>query len=282
MLWRKFLPHTLYKGRKGGKKHTQRPRWVGPGRVVLHELVPGQDESDRRQIVWVILGNVLYRASVHSVRPLSDREQQLFEAQGDDSHRWKELSDMIPKRNYVDVVNEEPLEEEMEIPSLPDLPGNKTIIPPKIRFAAKMPISNYGFPIPDKDELLPHPPLEELTDGVNDYSPDDLPLDHPLAKKQKTHGDEIEDEEEITIPTSSSRRTSTSSKTPLLGELPRPPEEPVHHGRDDQDEPPEEPESKKARLDSDEDDLMMDICQAVKEVDSGYLMEIDLDFSSNR
>lgn len=106
MLWRKFLPHTIYKGRKGGKKHTSRPRWVGPGRVVFHELKPGQDEEDRRQVVWVILGNILYRASVHSVRPLSPREQELFEAQGDQSHRWKELSDMIPSRNYVDVVGE--------------------------------------------------------------------------------------------------------------------------------------------------------------------------------
>ena len=30
MIWRKFLPHTIYKGRKGGHRHTQRPRWVGP------------------------------------------------------------------------------------------------------------------------------------------------------------------------------------------------------------------------------------------------------------
>ena len=50
MVWRKFLPHTIYKGRKGGRKHTAKPRWVGPGRVVFHELVPGQTESDRKQI----------------------------------------------------------------------------------------------------------------------------------------------------------------------------------------------------------------------------------------
>ena len=103
MIWRKFLPHTIYKGRKGGRRHTQRPRWVGPGRVVPHELVAGQSDGDRLQVVWVVLGNQLYRASVHSVRPLSEREEELFV---DESHRWKELRDMVPKRSYIDVTGE--------------------------------------------------------------------------------------------------------------------------------------------------------------------------------
>ena len=139
MMWRKFLPHTLYRGRKGGKKFTQQPRWVGLGRVVLHELIPGQDESDRCQVVWVVLGNVLYRASVHSIRPLSEREDQLFEAQGDDSHKWKELTDMIPSRNYVDVTDEEPTDE----PHLPDTPNYQT----KVRFWGKHGADTEGLPI---------------------------------------------------------------------------------------------------------------------------------------
>lgn len=39
-----------------------------------------------------------------SVRPQIPRTKELFEDQGDQSHRWKEISDMIPRRNYVDVV----------------------------------------------------------------------------------------------------------------------------------------------------------------------------------
>ena len=85
-IWRKFLPHSVYTGKKGGHKHVGRPRWVGPGRVVFHELVPGQDEDDRRHVVWVILGNRIYKTSVHSVRPLSEREQILFENLTDGSN----------------------------------------------------------------------------------------------------------------------------------------------------------------------------------------------------
>ena len=80
------MPHSVYTGKKGGHKHVGRPRWVGPGRVVFHELVPGQDEDDRRHVVWVILGNRIYKTSVHSVRPLSEREQILFENLTDGSN----------------------------------------------------------------------------------------------------------------------------------------------------------------------------------------------------
>ena len=106
MVWRKFLPQTVFKGRRGGVKRTVRARWVGPGRVIFHELLPHQDDGDRRHVVRVILNGILYRCSVHSVRPLSEREQHVFEANGDDSRRWRELRDVIPKRNFVDVVHE--------------------------------------------------------------------------------------------------------------------------------------------------------------------------------
>ena len=79
----------------------------------------GQDEQDRR----VILGNILYRASAHSVRPLSEREQAIFEAQNNESHRWRQLTDMIPRRNYVDIEGEEPMDDETEGPFLPDKPN---------------------------------------------------------------------------------------------------------------------------------------------------------------
>ena len=71
-VWRKFLPYDSYRGRRGGRQKTMKPRWVGPGRVVFHELVPGQQQGDRKHILWVLLNNKLYRVSVHSVRPLSE------------------------------------------------------------------------------------------------------------------------------------------------------------------------------------------------------------------
>ena len=87
---------------------------LAPVVVVLHELIPGQEDGDRVHVVWVILGNRIYKASVHSVRPMSDRERLVFEAKGDDSHTWQQLSDMIPKREFVDMTGEEPGEDETE------------------------------------------------------------------------------------------------------------------------------------------------------------------------
>ena len=288
MLWRKFLPHTIYKGRKGGHRHTQRPRWVGPGRVVFHELVPGQSDSDRKQILWVILGNIMYRASVHSVRPLSEREQALFEASDDGSSRWKELKDMIPSRNYVDVVGEEPDPAEVEEPYLPPQPDGSTVIPPKIRFHSKFPIDDSGLPVVP----LQHPD-DEHQEGVNAY---DIPPSPDLGDTEELGTDlrtvSAERLEEIRR----SRRSSTTSRTPLMddsdgGELPaglsvpaglpapsgvpEPPELP--------DDPIPEPDSKRSRLEDPDDlDLHIDFNMAALESDEGYLMEIELDFSSQR
>ena len=291
MIWRKFLPHTLYKGRKGGKKLVIRPRWVGPGRVVLHELIPGQDESDRRQIVWVVLGNILYRVSVHSVRPLTDRERQLFEAQGDESHRWRELTDMIPNRNYVDVTNEEPTEEEVEGPHLPLQPNYETRIPAveRRRIAGKSPVDFLGNPVrPEQPEddiyspsVVPSPP--EDNSGVNVYE------DEPAEKRLRFDEPIVVDDDpgallpEGALPASTALPSSISTSSPTppqadalpAGDLPRS-EVPQP------DSSPTEPEAKRPRLDSGDeaDDLALDLCQAIQETDYGYLMNVELDFSS--
>ena len=123
-IWRKFLPHSVYAGKKGGHKHVGRPHWVGPGRAVSHELIPGQEEGYRKQVVWVILGTRIYETSVHSQCETSvcsrTTSLQVFEIKGDESHCWKQLSDMIPKREFVDITVEEPAEDEMEQLVLPD------------------------------------------------------------------------------------------------------------------------------------------------------------------
>ena len=280
MLWRKFLPHTIYKGRKGGKKHTSRPRWVGPGRVVFHELLPGQDEEDRRQVVWVILGNILYRASVHSVRPLSPREQELFEAQGDQSHRWKELSDMIPSRNYVDVVGEEPHEEEREEPPLPDQPDSSTRIPPTVRFGMKAPVSLSGKPLRPSEG-----PLFDPSDLVNDYeeNPEKIPI--PVTDDEVT-GTEEPTSLPMRRPSTSSTRTGLPAEGALRdegalhedGNLMPPGDEVI-----DDTSPPQEPDLKRARLDDDAEIVdYLDFNSLALESQEGYLMELELDFTSNR
>eukprot|EP00438_Fugacium_kawagutii_P003967 Skav207534 [mRNA] locus=scaffold756:114473:122071:+ [translate_table: standard] len=272
MVWRKFLPTTVYKGRRGGKKFTDKPRWVGPGRVVLHELVPGQDESDRRQVVWVVLGNTLYRASVHSVRPLSEREPQLFEAQGDNSYKWKELTDMIPSRNYIDVTNEEPNADEKEMPVLPDQPSNQTIIKPKVRFFSKFTPTDDGFPIGDPA----YPPGVSSTPGVvNEY-------DAPEPKKVRfAPVDEDIDLSKDEPPATSSRRSSTTSGTPLLDGPAGPSDDQPHSEDQEPTDLPAEPEPKRARHDSD-DGLVLEAHQAIQEIDSAYVMNVELDLSSNR
>ena len=269
MIWRKFLPHHIYKGRKGGHRHTQRPRWVGPGRVVLHELLPGQDSEDRVQIVWVVLGNVLYRSSVHSVRPLRQREQLMFQ---DDSHKWKELRDMIPRRNYVDVTMEEAGGDELEGPHLPEQPASSTVIPPKVRFHAKGTMGPGGYPMTGEGEIE--------VPAVNDYEDeiDRLFQEHGIGDETGTAKDK-EDEKFATM-----RRSSTSSKTPLLNKE----EGDVDILREREDPPePELPDSKRLKTDEEEkndekDDLVLDLNYLAVESGEGYIMSIELDFESNR
>ena len=267
MIWRKFLPHTIYKGRKGGHRHTQRPRWVGPGRVVLHELVAGQSDDDRLQVVWVVLGNQLYRTSIHSVRPLSEREEAIFQ---DDSHQWKELRDMIPKRSYIDVTKEEPEEGEVEGPHLPDIPGSETIIPPKVRFMGKFPIAPSGLPVQSGGD-----PSAEM---VNDYE----------SNPQRSSSlDRLIEDAEIgnddggrSFPTSL-RRSSTTSKEPLLDKS----EEIVDETTEQTSQSvPEEPSTKRQKTDAIDldSDLCLDINYYALEANEGYLMSFELDLSSNR
>ena len=61
-IWRKLWPREIHKGPRGGFKMSGRPHWIGPGRVVFHEILPRQEADDqRRHIVWVLIGSRLYR-----------------------------------------------------------------------------------------------------------------------------------------------------------------------------------------------------------------------------
>ena len=247
---------------------------------MFHELLPGREEQDRQHIVWVILGNRIYKTSIHSVRPLSEKEQAIFEAQGDNSHLWKQLSDVIPRREFIDITGEIPGPDEVQEPVLPEDPNESTVIKPKVRFTEKGHPSEEGYP-PNYVPLPPPAPDPEDSELVNEYLPD--------AKRAKLDTEDTEDnEEKIPSPESlpGSRRASTSSKTPLLEESKEDKDKPEEGVIDDTPVP--EPEVKKARTDEDSDPdqedlaIHLDLNQAILDIGEGYVMNIDLDFSSNR
>lgn len=182
MVWRKYLPLKIHQGKRGGYKRTVKPRWLGPGRVVLHELVPGQTEEDRRGIVSVVLGRNLYRCSVHSVRPLSDQERAEHEATStEDPSRWKDMKDMIPKREYIDLEHEKPEEDEYEDPAMvmtegPLWDGVVRMRGPKVRFPYKSALGDDGRPA---DRAM-----------VNDYTPDYSPSREPEGDSDRSLADQ--------------------------------------------------------------------------------------------
>ena len=53
-VWRKALPHETHKGRRSGFAESAKPQWIGPGRVLFQELLPGQEDPDWRHVVWVV------------------------------------------------------------------------------------------------------------------------------------------------------------------------------------------------------------------------------------
>ena len=109
-----------------------------------------------------------------------------------------------------------------------------------------------------------------MANVVNEY-------EHPAATGVSP---EIEETSTDPVPISlPSRRQLTSSTTPLLGTVPPHSKEPGG----DEGAPLAEPELKRPRLDEDEkDDMVLDLNMAIQEIDYGYLMEIELDFSSER
>ena len=90
------------------------------------------------------MGNNLYRCSVHSVRPLSDRERAVEEVSSSEpTSRWKQLTDLIPTREYTDLEHEQPEDGEREEPELilpdeaPQVPVRKSS-QPAVRFSRRV------------------------------------------------------------------------------------------------------------------------------------------------
>ena len=138
-IWRRVWPKEQFRGPRGGLKKSGRPHWIGPGRVVFSEVLPHQDaDDDRRHIVWVLVGSQLFRCSVHSVRPVTESERFQFETDRSENYTsWKTLADVLPKREYMDLTDQAPREDENELPALPQAPDPTTMVVPRRRVVKK-------------------------------------------------------------------------------------------------------------------------------------------------
>ena len=147
MVWRQVLPINVHQGPRGGFKKSSRPGWVGPGRVVFSEMLPHQDQDDpRRHIIWVLLQGKLLRCSVHSVRLTTPTEKLHRELNSkEDPTKWKSLQDLIPQREFTDITDEVPGEDQLESPHLPLTPDKSTVIVPISRARSKVTMADDAW-----------------------------------------------------------------------------------------------------------------------------------------
>ena len=100
---------------------------------------------------------------------LSPQERLDYEiANPEDPSNWRSLAGMVPKRSYIDLLPEEPTEEDVEPPPLPDEPDSTTQEAPRLpekRHRQKSPWEPL-HPLP-----AAVPPV-----GCDEYTPSEPPL----------------------------------------------------------------------------------------------------------
>ena len=153
------------------------------GRVVFHEVLPHQDETDdRRHIVWVLIGTKLMRCSVHSVRPVTDTEKMLYEiGNKEDPSQWRSITDLLPRRDYTDLIDQVPGEDEVEMPDLPEAPDPSTALVPLTRAVGKQAVSPAGL-VTQEERAAINRDLED----VNNYEEDAAVPVEPAEKRPRT------------------------------------------------------------------------------------------------
>ncbi|CAK9007573.1 unnamed protein product [Durusdinium trenchii] len=199
-------------------------------------------------------------------RKVTERERLDYEISNpEDPSHWRSLADMVPRRSYIDLLPEEPTEEDVELPPLPDEPGPSTLQdqrPPEKRHRMKSPWSPLHGP-------QPPPAVPSL-----EYTPSEAPLNE--SEDQPTHA-EPDDTEEVTgtgigsgIPTLGERFTNLSDNKPLISLS-------SDSSKASASDSAAEPDSKKARLDSD-----ALIFHALEMCEEGWILDIELDVKSQR
>ena len=176
---------------------------------------------------------------------------------------WKSLTDLIPSKEYVDVIHEEPDEndeEKVDLPTQPDASTIKPVTSWRLRFKQPEPTTSVG----DKQHSM----------DINDYQPRSAQVDVDADLEEDDLG--IGDGRTFSVGGSSSARpllkSSTSRASESVAEEPGEKRQKVTHGEDDS----ESPDMK------DEEAMHAEFFDALDEVNEGYVMELDLDFQSHR
>ena len=250
-IWRKA---TLGEGPRGGARKTSRPHWLGPGRVVFHEVINGQrPEDDRRHIVWVVVGGTMHRCSVHSVRKVTPRERLEFELHSPENpESWRSLKDLLPKRAYIDVTGEEPGDEDEELPHLPPVPNEETVVKYKPTHRHVYKHGPRFWPPAEASGSVPDGP-------ANDYSPSYSPSILPRQEVEDVENEGIGDGR----PTVEGAEGSSAAR--LISNSP--------------DGSVVEPDSKRARVEVDSEENLF---ACLEQTEMAYTMEIEFEFKSKR
>ena len=166
-VWRKVWPKEQHSGPRGGYKKSGRPHWIGPGRVLFQEALPHQQPGEERvHVVWVLIGSQLLRCSVHSVRPVTETERFHHEISvPEDFPQWRSLADVLPRREYTDLLGQEPDEDEKELPDLPETPDATTTVVPQRRVRQKTTYRPGDYETQPVQERLQREPVEEPVPG---------------------------------------------------------------------------------------------------------------------
>ncbi|CAE7263320.1 unnamed protein product [Symbiodinium sp. CCMP2456] len=231
-VWRQVWPQEQHKQPRGGFQKSGRPHWIGPGRVVFHEVLAHQEaDDDRRHIVSVLIGSQLLRCSVHSVRPAT--ETGWFEIESskiEDPTKWRTLADIVPTREYQDLTDQVPGEGEPELPPLPQQPDSTTTLMPRRRAVRKTTFQPGDYVVPQAvQDRLRHEEIEEdvpepgngqpssstsattrpaTSTAVNDYEPepkrlrsDEQPHPQQLTWVEALHMEAAQEEQQMDIHT---------------------------------------------------------------------------------
>ena len=150
--------------------------------------------------MWVLIGKQLLRCSVHSVRPVSETERFEHETSGtEDPGSWKSLADLLPKREYYDIVDQVPDEQECEIPDLPEQPDSTTTVVPRRRLLRKTTFKPGDYtndPVQERlqheDEELPTESTNQDLTGVNDYGTTSTPATSSSTTRHPLPASELE------------------------------------------------------------------------------------------
>ena len=198
-VWQREWPAHLHQGRRGGTKKSAKPHWIGPGRVIFHEVLPHQEEGDeRRHIVWVLIGTQLMRCSVHSVRPLTETEQAHYEIHTkDDPTKWKSLADLLPQREFTDLTDQIPNERELEEPAdLPEHPDPSSMLVPAKKILGKKSPTAVELVSPEEREQRNlverrNRALLQEPHSINDYGDELKPEEIPVPDNVEEDGYEL-------------------------------------------------------------------------------------------